>query len=498
MKPDEQRVALPFAFTPVSAEFEALDLGDTRRNERGERVAASWANSPEMSLRQALQSSAEIEGAYRFLNNHRVSHDALAAPHVRESWRRAVESSSAGWVLSVEDTTELRFGGASERKGLGSLMNEGQGFFAHIALLACLVKTGESGGTPIPLGVGGSEFLVRPRAEKNKPAKLPKKAHDRHRHFAEDNEALRWDRVTEEVDDVATEAGISVVHVADREGDKYAWLADLTARGGRFVVRQTHNRKLAKDKDDDQPSYVSDLLAAPRVALATRIVRFESATTSGGRRRRENAREGRETALEMRAVTATFKRPDVCRSDVPQVTLNIVHVREINAPEGEEPIEWKLMTSEPIASAEDVLRVVDAYRARWLIEEFFKAIKTGCHYEHLQFQTLHALQNALAICLALSWHLLLLRTVSRDAPETPASSVVTQSQLLLLVWIASFENPWTVRLPPSPTARDVCFAIARMGGHFKHNGPPGWLTLARGLRELERLAMAQRLLRREM
>ena len=497
MKPDERRIELPFTFTPVSAEFEALDLGDARLNERGERVAASWANSPEMSLPQALRSSAEIEGGYRFLNNERVKSDALAAPHIRESWRRAVESNSAGWVLSVEDTTELRFGGAAEREGLGSLMNEGQGFFGHIALLACLVPTGESGGTPIPLGVGGSELLVRARAPKLGADKPTKKAHDRRRHFAEDNEALRWDRVAEEVDESAKEAGISVVHIADREGDKYAWLADLTARGSRFVVRQTYNRKLAKGKRE-QTSYVNDLLAASLTVLATRSVRFESATTSGGRRRRENAREGRETELEVRAVTATFARPDVCRSDARQVTLNIVQVRELDAPEGDEPIEWRLMTSEPITSAEDVLRVVDAYRSRWLIEEFFKAIKTGCHYEHLQFQTLHALQNALALCLALSWHLLLLRTVGRDAPETPASAVVTQQQLKLLTSIAAIENPWTVKLPPNPTARDVCFAIARMGGHMKHNGPPGWLTLARGLRELERLAMAQRLLRQEM
>jgi len=211
-------------------------------------------------------------------------------------------------------------------------------------------------------------------------------------------------------------AGISVVHVDDREGDKFTWLAELIARGSRFVVRQTHNRKLAKGNDDDQPSYVSDLLDAPRVALATRSVRFESATTSGGRR--ENAREGRETELEVRAVTATFKRLDVCRSDVRQVTLNIVQVREINAPDGQEPIEWKLMTSEPIASAEDVLRVVDAYRARWL-------------------------QNALAICLALSWHLLLLRTVSRDAPARPFRSSRS----------SHWEGP--ARTSSSPTRRNI-------------------------------------------
>lgn len=87
--------------------------------------------------------------------------------------------------------------------------------------------------------------------------------------------------------------------------------------------------------------------------------------------------------------------------------------------------------------------MVDAYRARSLIEEFFKAIKTGCHYEHLQFQTVHALQNALALCFALSWQLLLLRTMGRDAPRTLSlsQSSLTQLQVALLTTLAATSNP---------------------------------------------------------
>jgi IS4 transposase len=39
------------------------------------------------------------------------------------------------------------------------------------------------------------------------------------------------------------------------------------------------------------------------------------------------------------------------------------------------------MTTEAVETAEQVAAVVDAYRARWLIEEFFKALKTGCGFE---------------------------------------------------------------------------------------------------------------------
>ena len=36
-------------------------------------------------------------------------------------------------------------------------------------------------------------------------------------------------------------------------------------------------------------------------------------------------------------------------------------------------------------------------------------------------------------------------------------------------------------LPSSPTVADIMAAIARLGGHNKSNGPPGWKLLWRGL-----------------
>ena len=160
-------------------------------------------------------------------------------------------------------------------------------------------------------------------------------------------------------------------------------------------------------------------------------------------------------------------------------------VRELEPPDGQAPIEWRLLTTESIATPEDVLRIVDAYRARWLIEEYFKAIKTGCSYEKLQLESLQALKNALSFCFAIAWHMLLLRTVARDAPNVPASAVVTSAQLAVLIAIAATpKNPWSVKLTANADAAAILYAVARMGGHIKNNGPPGWLTLARGLHAL--------------
>ena len=74
---------------------------------------------------------------------------------------------------------------------------------------------------------------------------------------------------------------------------------------------------------------------------------------------------------------------DVKRCGGQQLTLNFVEVREPNPPESEEAIVWRLVMTEPIDTAQEIAVVIDAYRQRWLIEEFFKALKTGCRYQQL-------------------------------------------------------------------------------------------------------------------
>ncbi len=52
------------------------------------------------------------------------------------------------------------------------------------------------------------------------------------------------------------------------------------------------------------------------------------------------------------------------------ITLNAVLAEEINPPKGETPLKWLLLTSEPVESLAQALRVIDIYTHRWRIEEF--------------------------------------------------------------------------------------------------------------------------------
>jgi hypothetical protein len=97
-----------------------------------------------------------------------------------------------------------------------------------------------------------------------------------------------------------------------------------------------------------------------------------------------------------------------------------VEAREINPPENESPVHWRLVTTEPIDTNDEVAAVIDAYRRRWIVEEFFKALKTGCRYQQLQLESARALLIALSIETAIAWRMLLLRWLAHHEPEAPA------------------------------------------------------------------------------
>lgn len=141
-----------------------------------------------------------------------------------------------------------------------------------------------------------------------------------------------------------------------------------------------------------------------------------------------------------------------------------------------------LITTEAIDTQDQVERIVDHYRARWTIEEFFKALKTGCAVEKRQLETYAALRNALAVFSVIAWRLLLLRTASRHTPSAPAEAVATARQLRLLRSLKRLDHPRVrgVEPPEHATAHDVLLAVAKLGSHLKQNGPPGWQVLGRG------------------
>jgi Transposase DDE domain len=166
--------------------------------------------------------------------------------------------------------------------------------------------------------------------------------------------------------------------------------------------------------------------------------------------------------------------------------LNVIHVFEPKPPPGQPAVEWFLLTNLPVDTPEEIAFAVDCYRGRWTIEEFFKALKTGCQYERRQLESATSLLNALAILAPVAWRLLLLRHLARGDDKSQAISALTPKQLEVLRAVS--RRP----LPRRPSAKEAMLAVASLGGHLKSNGDPGWLVLGRGLHDLLLLELGWR------
>lgn len=466
----------PFPLTQVLDEFTGVDLGDARRDQRLQRIVQQVAREPSRSFPQAWVTVADTEAGYRFVRNRRVSADAILEPHRRATLDRAAKSD---WLLSLEDTTEMRFGGAKKRKGLGSLMNGGQGFYLHGALLASL---GDSAERAMPLGLVAHEIVVR--SDEPKPKRKWRDAYD-----DPNKESLRWNRLVAAVEQSARARELSVVHVADREASRFDLLAEIAKQNGRFIVRLRSGFLDRADVFEEQRGQLE------RVAdIAERLLR------AGGRRKANQPREARIAHLEFHARRVRLHRPQhVSPSLGEHMDLQVVEVSERDVPLGTTPISWTLVTTESVETTADVARVVDAYRSRWLIEEYWKSLKTGCSFESRQLEGLDTLVRALAVCIPIAWHMLLMRNISRDTPRAPAAGLLSPLMYELLIALSHPSmNRWGFKLSAEPTAGELLLAVARIGGHLPNNGAPGFITIRRGLDTLYELEAGIALLKDTM
>lgn len=451
----------------TSDELAGLGLGDARLNRRASRIAQLLAARPDDSFPDQTGDAAELEALYRFLSNARVDPETLLGPHMQLTAARAA---GAGSVIVIHDTTVFSFGGESKREGLGRLKKAGQGFSAHVAL----VVEPEHG---VPLGVIGVIPTVRleplqPRAETRA------KVHDRVREFARWNELL--EHCVERLGDSFP------IHVMDREGDAYSIFAQLVEHGQSFVIRSKTDRALdVAPRNDRTPRTLRAALTRAPFVMNCEVQLSTKRPDRMARLRKVKARMSRTAALRVSATRVDLRHPTYTAgksrkgSPLPRsIGVNVVHVEEVNPPPDQTAVEWVLYTTLPVATEDEVAAVIDAYRRRWLIEEYFKALKTGCSFEKRQLESKHALLNALALFVPIAWRLLTLRYLARVDPDMDAAMVLTERQLAILR--ARKKRPLSVQ----PTVEEAVAAIAAEGGHIKNNGDPGWLVLSRGYEKL--------------
>jgi hypothetical protein len=461
----------------MEAEFDAVSLGDARLDERLRRIVSLVGTAPGDSFPDQMESVADREALYRFLANPKVTLNRVLRGHVEQTHKRLL---NARLVRVIHDTSTFRFLG--ERDGLGIIRGGAKGFLGHFALAVAADETRE------PLGVLGVRPYIHKDAVAHQGMTRSERVKASRAKPREARESSRWEKLAIEVSEDLPE-GVRPLHIMDQEADDYDLLAKLHHANLSFVIRGCPNRQTenpglcAKDVLSKKPAQLFRT-----VSLSPRSER-KAVITRG----RHPARAEREATLKIRWGKITIRRRQYSHADIREISLSAVHVFEPRPPKGEEPIEWMLFTSEAVNTLLEATSVVDHYRARWMIEEYFKALKTGCSFERRQLTTFDGLVRAMAIFVPMAWRLLVLRHLSRASLPQPVHALFDAEQLLLLRTLLDRRG---CPFPKSPSIRDTMLGIAALGGHIRNNGDPGWLVLGRGFTRFVEAESVWRLARR--
>lgn len=432
-------------------EFEAIDLGDQRLNRRTVLLAERLAAQPTASIPGACGGWAETQAAYRLLADDDIGWADILAPHLARTHERMAAQPV---VLCIQDTTELDFNGQAIA-GLGPLSYEAQrGMYLHPTYAVSPARE--------PLGVLDAWMWAR-----------EKKAEDGTRGGL--TESLRWIEGYERIAERAMELPATrLVYVADREADIVALMARARELGepADWLLRSQHNRALPG----------GDRLW-PRVLAGEPLgeIRFTIPSRQG-----QKARPVRQQVWSSRVKLKAGPRD--------QLEATCVIAREIGAPAGVKPVEWRLLTNREAASFEAAAELIDWYRARWEIELFFHVLKNGCKVEALQLATVPRLERALALFMVVAWRIARLMRLARTCPDLEAEFLFERDE-----WQAAFIL--NKQRPPKkpPGVNDIVRLVAMLGGFLgrKGDGEPGVKTIWIGLQRVMDFAAGLRYARSE-
>jgi hypothetical protein len=451
--------------------FGSAVLGDERRTRRVVTYAAAAAKAPSQSIPQQCAGVwKQTKGAYRLFDLPAVSFDKVQQPH-RELTLKAAATRSV--VLWISDTTTLSFDHPATT-GLGPITGRnhnasgGCGMLLHTTM-AVDVSDGVDA-SPFVLGLGHQQIWARASTGKSK---------------AEEPESIKWQRGVEAVG--TPPAGVRWVHVGDSESDCWEAIAACQRQHSGFALRACQDRVAmighAAEVESTTASTLFDLLQQ-QPALGNKKLWV----------RGRKDRQARHAQLAVSATPVTLfapknwsQSPHRRNTERPgPIRCWAVRVYEINVPAGEEPIEWVILTDEPVIGLAAAWKVVFWYSCRWLIEEYHKCLKTGCEAESRQLEDARRLKALLGILMVVAVRLLQLKHQAKVNPRVPAVSIIPQAyvQTLVAYLKKTFKRKGSFR---KMTCDEFWRETARLGGFLarKSDGDPGWLTLWRGWQQLE-------------
>ena len=342
------------------------------------------AAAPNQSLPKQCGTWSDLKAAYGFLGHPDVTPELIQKTHRQQTREQCQEHLL---VLAIEDTTELDFTGR-EVEGLGPIGDGGgQGILQHSTL--AVMPDGHV------LGVLHQIFRNR----------VPAPAEEtRQQRRARPRESDFWHESVEAIGSVGSNTRL--VHVADRGGDDFSMMVSCGNQGVGFLIRAQHDR-CVNGNTDKLWSFM------------------EGQAVVGHRDIPVPARGGHAERVARLAVRFSSLRLDPPKGDTRfEQSLSVwgVQVVEERPPQGVEPIEWMLLTSEAVHHPDQACERVDWYACRWTIEEWHKAEKTGCRLEASQLKNAEAIQCLASFIAVIAVRMMQLRDLAQLATASPTQN----------------------------------------------------------------------------
>jgi len=421
---------------------------------------AALVRRPGSCIRRLAGNRSDEVRFTRFLRNDRVSVAEMASHAASRTAERVVGRE----IIVVQDTSELILGGRrAKANGYGPVGKGGgtRGLLLHAALALDAKKDAL-------LGLADVQVWNRDKG----------KVTPRRSRAMADKESQRWLSATAQAA-TALAAARSITVISDRESDIYEHFAQRPANV-ELLVRSNWNRKIKLDSGASTQLFAF----VDRLPEAARF----SVTIAAAPGRKERTAE---LALRFSAVNLCKPHPSPGPDLPDSITLTMVDVREVSPCHDGKPIHWRLLTSHVVQSPKQARRIVDLYRKRWTIEEFFRTLKSaGFDIEEADIGDPQVMTKFVAAAaIATVTIMQLVRARDGTTNEHLAEAFEPDDQPVLEAVSLQLEGATAKQKNPHPkgTLAFAAWVIARLGGWTAYYGKPGPKIMRIGLEDFRRI-----------
>jgi IS4 transposase len=406
-------------------------------------------------IRRLANGRTETVKFERWLRNKNVSVNRL----VEAEQSKTAELSKGRHVLAIQDTTELNYQKHAGRvHGLGTVGNgRDAGFFLHPMLII-------DADTDACFGSAAIHIENRLEGASDNYQQLP----------IEEKESYRWISTAEISKKVLSQTE-RITFIGDRENDIYEFIDRIPDEKTHIITRIRHNRTLESGEKlyshlEKQAESRSLNIAVPREI--------------------RKGREERTAKLSIKYSEIEITKPRKCTDKDAAKTIKafVVEAREINCPQGQEPIHWRLLTTHKLENFEDAEQIILWYRKRWNVEQIFRTMKRqGLDVESSQVESAEGLMKLAVIALCAAIKIMQLVLAREGTTEQKTEDVFTvDEQEVLVMLLVRLEGKTSKQKNPYQKGNLAwaTWIIARLGGwhgYVSSEGLPGPIVIGRGL-----------------